>query len=435
MRDFPTKFTVYTEHNYKKIPQINFLNGSQLEALEVISQVLPFRVNNYVLELINWNDIPSDPVFQMVFPQRKMLNEEYYLALLNLIRKSDKVALSDLVAKIHLTLNPHPAGQMSHNVPFSENVKLEGVQHKYAETLLYFPGSGQTCHSYCSFCFRWPQFIANKKFKFSSNTPEALPEYIQKNPAITDILITGGDPLIASTQKISNYLLEFLSEPYAQITTIRIGTKALSYWPQRFVTDADAGSLLKLFELIIKKGKHLSIMAHYNHAQELSTGIAQQAISRVRSTGAIIRAQAPILAHINDSPEAWIDLWKQQVRFGIIPYYMFVERDTGPYEYFKLPLVRALEIYKSAYKQVSGLARTVRGPVMSTFPGKLLLEDIVSINHKKYFAFKYLQTRNYEHAEKLFFKEYDAEVSWYEDLSACVTQDINPASFDLVGAL
>ena len=76
-------------------------------------------------------------------------------------------------------------------------------------------------------------------------------------------------------------------------------------------------------------GKHLALMAHYNHWCELEPAIAREAVRRVRATGAMIRAQGPLLAHINDSPEVWARLWQTQVELGITPYYMFVERDTG----------------------------------------------------------------------------------------------------------
>ena len=87
----------------------------------------------------------------------------------------------------------------------------------------------------------------------------------------------------------------------------------------------------------------------------------------------MIRTQAPLVRHVNDSSSIWAEMWTRQVALGCVPYYMFVARDTGPKEYFRVPLARALRIYQRAYRQVTGLARTVRGPVMSALPGKALL--------------------------------------------------------------
>ena len=67
-------------------------------------------------------------------------------------------------------------------------------------------------------------------------------------------------------------------------------------------------------------------------------------------------------------------MWREQSRLGIVPYYMFVERDTGPKRYFEVPLARTLDIFNTAYRQMSGIARTVRGPSMSALPGKVLID-------------------------------------------------------------
>src|SRR5262249_40194301 len=152
---------------------------------------------------------------------------------------------------------------------------------------------------------------------------------------------------------------------------IRFGTKAPAYWPYRFVTDPDADELLKLFEEIVNAGKHLAVMGHYSHPRELQTDIAQEAVRRIRSSGAVVRSQAPLIRRVNDDPRVWSELWRVQLRLGVIPYYMFVERDTGAKNYFEVPLARALEIFQGAYKTVSGLGRTVRGPSMSATPGKV----------------------------------------------------------------
>ena len=80
--------------------------------------------------------------------------------------------------------------------------------------------------------------------------------------------------------------------------------------------------------------------------------------------------QAPLIRHVNDDADAWATLWQNGVRHGLVPYYMFVERDTGARNYFEVPLVRAYQIFKDAYSKVSGLSRSVRGPSMSAFPGK-----------------------------------------------------------------
>jgi L-lysine 2,3-aminomutase len=103
-------------------------------------------------------------------------------------------------------------------------------------------------------------------------------------------------------------------------------------------------------------------MAHFSHPRELETGAVRSALSRIRSTGAVVRCQAPLIRHVNDDAEVWATMWRTQVKLGAVPYYMFVERDTGPRGYFEVPLARAVEIFQKAVSTVSGLGRTVRGP-------------------------------------------------------------------------
>ena len=427
MQNYPNKLFIYTEKNFLSIPQISLLNEEQVEAIRIVSRVLPFRVNSYVLDhLINWSNIPDDPIFQLTFPQKKMLTAEHFQRVNEALSKNDNELLKRAIYHIRLGLNPHPADQMTKNIPRIEGRQLKGFQHKYDETLLFFPASGQTCHTYCTFCFRWAQFIGEKEFKFISHDLLGLKNYLKRNPQITDILITGGDPLIARTDKIKAYIDEILK--IESIRNIRIGTKALTYWPQRFTIDDDADDLLRLFEKIVESKKHLAIMAHYNHPNELQTKIAQDAVRRIGKTGSIIRSQGPILAHINDSANIWADLWKCQVSLGIIPYYMFVERDTGAQDYFKVSLTSALKIYKEAYNQVTGLARTVRGPSMSTSPGKVMILDTLEINNKKYFVMEFIQARNKQNVGKLFFVDYDENAVWYDHLDIYLTRQIQSES-------
>ncbi|HEY0489977.1 MAG TPA: lysine 2,3-aminomutase, partial [Telluria sp.] len=122
------------------------------------------------------------------------------------------------------------------------------------------------------------------------------------------------------------------------------------------------------------------------------------------------------IRHINEDPKSWAELWTTGVRLGAIPYYMFVERDTGPSEYFSLPLARAHEIFQAAYQMVSGLSRTVRGPSMSAFPGKVVIDGVVNINGEKLFALQFLQARNPDWVRKPFFARFDPHATWLDHL-------------------
>ena len=409
----------YTLANFRELPQIKKMSEEKKIEMEVVGNVLPFKTNNYVVEqLIDWNDIPNDPMFVLTFPQKEMLLSNHYDQMESTLKKTtDKKEIQEVANQIRLQLNPHPAGQMELNVPIlKDGTKLYGMQHKYKETCLFFPSQSQTCHAYCTFCFRWPQFVGMDEMKFAMREGEQLVQYLTEHPEISDVLFTGGDPMIMKAKMFSTYIDALLEANLPNLKTIRIGTKALSYWPYKFLIDDDADQTLDIFERVTNKGLHLAIMAHFNHVTELKTGSVKAAIKRVRETGAQIRTQSPLLAHINEDADMWAEMWRQQVQLGCIPYYMFVVRDTGAQHYFGISLVKAHEIFRNAYKQVSGLGRTVRGPSMSATPGKVQVDGVATIKGKKVIILRFLQGRNPDWVGKPFCAEYDEKAIWLDDL-------------------
>ena len=428
-------------------PQWALLEEELRTAIQVVGEVLPFRTNRYVMDhLINWSNVPHDPIFQLVFPQREMLGDEDYAAVERALRAGDQERLAAEVSRIRMSLNPHPAGQLTHNVPELDGRKLAGLQHKYRETLLFFPAPGQTCHAYCTYCFRWAQFVGLQDIKFQTNETDDLLDYLRTHRDITDVLFTGGDPMIMRTKMLRRYIEPLLSPEFDHVQNIRIGTKAVAYWPQRFVSDADADDCLRLFEEMTAAGRHVAIMGHYSHPVELEPDVSREAVRRIRQTGAQIRMQAPLIKHVNDNPAAWAALWRTGVRLGLVPYYMFVERDTGARNYFEVPLVRCYKIFKEAYSNVSGLARSVRGPSMSAFPGKvrilgvMRLRDMMDYNildivresagfdllgepDKQFLICDFIQARDPRWVKKPFLAEFDEGASWFDELRPAFGRD------------
>src|SRR5690554_4197557 len=413
-----TQFQVYTDRQLDKIEPLQKLSAEQRFEMRVVASVLPFRVNQYVIdELIDWDNVPNDPIFQLTFPQRGMLEPADYDLMAQALRDElPRAEITKLAREIQARLNPHPAGQQEMNVPMLDDEPLEGMQHKYRETVLFFPSQGQVCHSYCTFCFRWAQFVGDKNLRFASNEADLLHAYLEQDKNISDLLITGGDPMVMKTRHLVNYLEPLLKPELEHLQTIRIGTKSLTFWPQRFVTDDDADEVLELFKKLVDGGKHVAFMAHFNHWQEMETPIVREAIRRIRATGAVIRAQAPLVKHINDNPKVWERLWRTQVRLGLVPYYMFVERDTGAKRYFEVPLARTYEVYQQAIQRVSGLSRTVRGPSMSAGPGKVEIQGITEIQGEKVFMLRFIQGRNPDWVQRPFFAKFDPDAMWFDDL-------------------
>ena len=411
------KYQAYTLHNYKNIPQLAALSPDLMEAIEVVGRVLPFKANNYVVEeLIDWNNIPNDPIFTLVFPRKEMLPKADYAKVKKLLdENADAETVKKEIDKIRLKMNPNPAGQ-EYDVPTIDGIKLEGMQHKHRETVLFFPSQGQTCHAYCSFCFRWTQFTGMSELKFAMKEADKLHKYLLKHKKVTDILFTGGDPLTMSTKLLAAYIEPLLTNEFSHIKNIRIGTKALAFWPYRFLTDNDSANLLELFEKVARAGRHLAFQAHFNHPTEMKTDAVKQAIECIRQTGAQIRTQSPMLRNINDNADVWIEMWSEQVRLGMIPYYVFVARDTGSKAFFELPLEKVWNVYRKAYSCVSGICRTVRGPSMSTYMGKVHVLGVNEIHGEKVFVFRFLQCRHSDLVGMPFFAKYDPKATWFDDL-------------------
>jgi len=414
----PERFRVFTERHLEQIEQVRRLPREQRFAMRVVAAVLPFRVNQYVVDnLIDWDRVPEDPVFQLTFPQQGMLEAAAFGRMARALRaEAAPHEIRALTNELRRDLNPHPAGQQTLNVPELDGRPLEGMQHKYRETVLFFPSQGQTCHSYCTFCFRWAQFVGDRALKFAANETADLHRYLARHPEVSDLLVTGGDPMVMKTSHLRAYLEPLLRPEFDHVRTIRIGTKALSYWPQRFVSDADADDLLRLLGRLAGAGKHVALMAHVNHWHELEPPIVHAAVQRLRDSGAVIRAQAPVLRHVNDDPEVWARLWRTEVGLGIVPYYMFVERDTGARNYFELPLARTWEIYREAIKQVSGLARTARGPSMSAAPGKVEVQGVTELHGERVFVLRFIQGRDADWVQRPFFARFDAQATWLDQL-------------------
>ncbi len=388
-------------------------------AVRAVATVLPFRANAYVVDnLIDWRAVPDDPIYRLVFPQPDMLPAEDIGRLSHLIETgASKEQLNQVAHEVRMRLNPHPAGQLLLNAPSLHGRPLAGLQHKYPETVLFFPRQGQTCHAYCTYCFRWAQFVDEPSLKMATDDITTLVEYLAEHEEVTNVLLTGGDPMIMGESVLRRYIEPLITDPRLNhIESIRIGTKSLSYWPQRYVTDPDADATLRLFEQVVAAGKTLAVMAHFSHPRELEPGILARAVQRITQTGGIIRTQAPLIRSINDDAETWRTMWRTQVRMGMIPYYMFVERDTGPQDYFAVPLARAYEIFRDAYQRVSGLCRTVRGPSMSATPGKVCVDGVTTIAGLKVFVLRMIQARDPKLVGTPFFARFDPKATWLTDL-------------------
>lgn len=416
------RFITYNAKNFREIEYMRYLPEEVKNEIDIVSRVIPFKTNNYVVDyVIDWENYKDDPIYILNFPNKDMLTKSQYNRLVKVLNDSgSNGAVNKVIYDIRMEMNPHPAQQMT-NVPILEGEELKGMQHKYKDIVLFFPSQGQTCHAHCTFCFRWPQFVKDLDLKFSMREIEKVIAYIRQEESINEILFTGGDPMVMDPATLSKYIEALIDAKIPNLQNIRFGTKSLSYWPFTFIPryNEEGQQMLDILKRITDSGLHLSIMAHFNHPNELDTEVIQEAIQNVRQTGAEIRTQAPILNQINNDSNAWARMWKKQVQLGMIPYYMFIERETGPYEYFSIPLAEVYQMYQNAIRETGSFSKTVTGPVMSASKGKVQIMGIVDnpVDGNKYFMMQYVRHRDYRKTFRPFFMEFDPQATWVDQLN------------------
>ncbi len=396
------KFKVYTNTNFKLSNYYLLLPDKEKKTFDILSSVFHFKVNSYVLEkLIDWNNIPADPIYKLVFPRREMLNSLDFEHLSLLYEAGlPKDTFLPFVNGIRNKMMPKMKSADSSHPDFFDK-RLRGVTRNFKTIVSLYPAPMmKTCHSYCSYCFRWIMFNNPEIQDHSSYAnPEHPVSYIRSLPEVTDVLFTGADPLVLQSSVLKSYI-----DPILDIDTvkvIRIGTKSLAWWPYRFTQDRDAAALLDLFRYIKSRGKHLNICAHFTHANELATDEVKEAIERIRETGAVIRCQGPLVKDINDSVNALSTLWSEQVKLGLVPYYLFVEANHNVENCFRIPLAQSLKLFQEAQSITTGLARTIRGPVFMNDHFRILIDGTMEIDHKKYFVLKNLQSPPHEASENV----------------------------------
>ncbi|MBU7318276.1 KamA family radical SAM protein [Paenibacillus oleatilyticus] len=345
-----------------KIPQIPL---QEREKLKPITEKFVFRVNDYYLSLINWND-PNDPIKKLVIPNEGELLEY------------GRWDASDE----------------------DTNYVVPGCQHKYRTTALLLVS--EVCGAYCRYCFR-KRLFRNDVKEAMSDVQEGI-AYIARHPEINNVLLTGGDSLILSTARLGNILSKLRAIEHVKI--IRLGSKLPVFNPMRIYEDE---ALLDLIRTFSSADKRIYVMAHINHPREI-TEEAKRGFEALHRAGAIVVNQTPVLKGINDDPVVLGELLDKLSWAGVTPYYFFVNRPVAGNSEFVLPLKQVYAIVEQAKALTSGLGKRVRLS-MSHTSGKI---EILAIENGKAYL-KYHQSRDGEYG-KFMVLDCPEEAAWFDDL-------------------
>lgn len=347
------------------VEKIKEIPREERKKLKKITDKYVFRVNDYYLSLIDW-DNPNDPIRKLVIPN------EGELAEYGRWDASDEAT----------------------------NYVVPGCQHKYGTTALLIVS--EVCGAYCRYCFRKRLFRNDIKEAMSDVNPGI--EYIAKNPQINNVLLTGGDSLVLGTKKLRQ-IIERLRE-IDHVKIIRLGSKMPVFNPMRIYEDQD---LLDLIREYSTPEKRIYVMAHINHPNEI-TKEAKRGFQALHDAGAIVVNQTPVLKGINDDPVVLGNLLDKLSWAGVTPYYFFINRPVAGNNEFVLSLEEVYNIVEQAKARTSGLGKRVRLS-MSHTSGKI---EILAIENGKAYL-KYHQSRDNVYG-KFMVLDCPKDAAWFDDL-------------------
>lgn len=357
---------------YRRVEQLPQLSEEEKAELAAVESEYAFRVNSYYLGLIDWDD-PADPLRRLVIPSTAELDTDGHL---------------DVSGESEYTVAP-------------------GLQHKYEDTALLLVA--QTCASYCRYCFR-KRITMRQSDEVEFDPVEAI-EYIGQHPAIRNVLLTGGDPLILTSGRLESILNRLAA--IRHVRAIRIGTKVTSFHPQRILEDR---ALLDLLERHSRENQQLYLMNHFSHPREL-TDVARETIEALKSAGVEMMNQCPMIRGVNDSPGTLHDLYAELMSLGVHPYYLFICRPTRGNEMFSVPIVESWRTLQQALEGLPGLARTAR-LTMSHQSGKL---EITGVDHSHIYLRYHRAADPSDHGLHLVCHR-DDHATWFDDLHEVVPQ-------------
>jgi len=200
-----------------------------------------------------------------------------------------------------------------------------------------------TCSTYCRHCTR-KRVAGVHESTISPARLEQAVRYLSEHPEITDVIISGGDPLTMATDALERILAALRGVPSIQI--LRLGTRAPVVLPQRITEELTA---------MLRKYHPIWINTHFNHPAEL-TPEAAEACARLVDAGIPLGNQTVLLRGINDSPQTIEELCRGLIRMRVRPYYLFQCDLVRGVEHFRTPMARGLEIMEYLRGRVSGLA-------------------------------------------------------------------------------
>lgn len=335
----------------------------------------------------------SEPGLADVLEQSPMAIPRPYLSLIDPSDEDDPIRKMSVPSPSEAD----PSGSLDTSGEASNTV-MRGLQHKYRETALLL--STGECAMYCRHCFR--KRLVGRPDEEILHDLEGARAYLQAHPEINNVLVSGGDALLNSNERIDRILGMLACVP--SLDFIRIATRAPATLPTRIVGDDELLAILAKH----RESKQLYLVTQFNHPREI-TRDAAAAVEAVLKLGIPVRNQAVLLRGVNDGPDVLAPLLSGLTAIGAEPYYVFQCRPVaGVKNRFQVPLIRGAALVEEARARQNGIGKALRY-CMSHTTGKI---EIVGQTPGGLMAFKYHEAKDRRNLGRVFFKELGPDQAW-----------------------
>ncbi len=282
-------------------------SDDERSAIDALAERFRFVITPYYASLMDPDD-PACPIRRQVVPR--------------LAELGDPVGLAD------------PLDEVAHS-------PVKNVVRVYPDRIAFCVNN--ECALYCRYCLR-KRMVGEPAWAMKKRELQVALDWIRATPAIRDVLLTGGDPLVFSDDKLGWLLGELRAIPHVEV--IRLGTRLPVTLPYR-VTD----SLCRLLE----RHHPIWVNTHFNHPKEL-TADAAEAIDKLTRAGCPVGNQSVLLRGINDDVETMKALCEGLVRIRVRPYYCYQAQLLEGTEHFRVPIERGVELFRALRGRTSGFA-------------------------------------------------------------------------------
>lgn len=222
-----------------------------------------------------------------------------------------------------------------------EDSPVDGITHRYPDRVLFL--ITDQCSMYCRHCTR-RRFAGQQDSGVPKDKIEKCLEYIRKTPQVRDVLLSGGDALLVSDDRLEYIISELRKIDHVEI--IRIGSRAPVVMPQRITDD-----LVNM----LKKYHPIWLNTHFNHPKEI-TEEAAEACRKLADAGIPLGNQSVLLRGVNDCPHIMKDLVHDLVKMRVRPYYIYQCDLSMGIEHFRTKVSKGIEIIEALRGHTSGFA-------------------------------------------------------------------------------